>query len=96
MSRTIWLIPLLFALGTAALTMVGTNFGAGQIARAERIAWISALFAAGLTELIGALAAIFPRAWLSLLPVARIVADDVALRGCAQYLALTDTGVAAA
>lgn len=60
------LIPLLFALGTAALTMVGTNFGAGQIARAERIAWTSAFFAAGLTELIGALAAIFPRAWLSL------------------------------
>jgi putative MATE family efflux protein len=60
------LIPLLFALGTAALTMVGTNFGAGQVARAERIAWIGAFFAAGLTELIGALAAIFPRAWLSL------------------------------
>jgi putative MATE family efflux protein len=60
------LIPLLFALGTAALTMVGTNFGAGQVARAQRIAWISAFFAAGMTELIGVLAAIFPRAWLSL------------------------------
>jgi putative MATE family efflux protein len=60
------LIPLLFALGTAALTMVGTNFGAGQVARAERIAWISACFAAAMTELIGAAAAIFPRAWLSL------------------------------
>src|ERR1700722_15571251 len=33
------LIPLLFALGTAALTMVGTNVGAGQVVRAERIAW---------------------------------------------------------
>jgi putative MATE family efflux protein len=64
------LIPLLFALGTAALTMVGTNFGAGQVARAQRIAWISALFAAGMTELIGALAAIFPRAWLSLFSTA--------------------------
>jgi putative MATE family efflux protein len=60
------LIPLLFALGTAALTMVGTNFGAGQVARAERIAWIGAFFAAGMTELIGVTAAIFPRAWLSL------------------------------
>jgi putative MATE family efflux protein len=60
------LIPLLFALGTAALTMVGTNFGAGQVARAERIAWIGAFFAAGMTELIGVTAAIFPRVWLSL------------------------------
>ena len=60
------LIPLLFSLGTAALTMVGTNFGAGQVARAERIAWIGAFFAAGMTELIGVTAALFPRAWLSL------------------------------
>ena len=29
------------------------------------------------------------RAWLSALPVSRIVADDVALRGCAKYLELT-------
>ncbi len=29
------------------------------------------------------------RAWLSALPVSRIVADDVALRGCAQYLEQT-------
>ncbi len=29
------------------------------------------------------------RAWLSTLPVSRIVADDVALRGCAQYLVQT-------
>jgi putative MATE family efflux protein len=67
------LIPLLFALGTAALTMVGTNFGAGQVARAERIAWIGAFFAAGITELIGALAAIFPRVWLSLFSTEPVV-----------------------
>src|SRR5882724_5858187 len=46
-------IPLLFALGSAALTMVGVNIGAGQIRRAERIAWVVALFAAGVTELLG-------------------------------------------
>jgi MATE family, multidrug efflux pump len=39
-------IPLLFALGTAALTMVGINIGAGRPKRAERIAWIAAVFAA--------------------------------------------------
>jgi Na+-driven multidrug efflux pump len=37
------LIPLLFALGTASLTMVGTNVGAGQIGRARHVAWIAAL-----------------------------------------------------
>ena len=60
------LIPLLFGLGTAALTMVGTNIGAGQIARAERIAWVGALLAAGFTETIGLTAALFPRLWLGL------------------------------
>jgi putative MATE family efflux protein len=59
-------IPLLFALGSAALTMVGVNIGAGQIGRAERIAWVAALFAAGATELLGLFVAIFPQAWLML------------------------------
>jgi putative MATE family efflux protein len=59
-------IPLLFALGSAALTMVGVNIGAGQIKRAERIAWVAALFAAGVTELLGLFVAIFPQAWLML------------------------------
>jgi Na+-driven multidrug efflux pump len=34
------LIPILFGLGTAILTMVGTNIGAGHIARAKKIAWL--------------------------------------------------------
>ena len=59
-------IPLLFAFGTAALTMVGINFGAGQVRRAERITWIAALFGAGITETIGLSAAVFPRGWLTL------------------------------
>ena len=60
------LIPLLFGLGTAALTMVGVNIGAGQEARAERIAWVGGLLAAGVTEAIGLTAAIFPQGWLGL------------------------------
>lgn len=59
-------IPLLFALGSAALTMVGVNIGAGQIKRAERIAWVAALFAAGATELLGLVVTIFPEVWLTL------------------------------
>jgi putative MATE family efflux protein len=60
------LIPLLFGLGTAALTMVGTNVGAGQVARAERIAWVGGFLAAGFTEAIGLAVAFFPRLWLGL------------------------------
>ena len=60
------LIPLLFGLGTAVVTMVGTNIGAGAVARARRIAWTGALLAAVVTEAIGCLVALFPTAWLGL------------------------------
>jgi putative MATE family efflux protein len=60
------LIPLLFALGTAAVTMVGTNVGAGQHARARRIAWTGAGISATAVGMIGAAAAIFPHAWVGL------------------------------
>src|SRR5205085_3028332 len=32
-------IPIVFGFGTALVTLVGTNFGAGQIERARRVAW---------------------------------------------------------
>jgi len=60
------LIPLLFALGTATVTMVGTNIGAGQRERALRIAWTAALVSGVATGLIGLAAAAWPQAWLHL------------------------------
>ncbi|MFD1628120.1 MATE family efflux transporter [Azospirillum griseum] len=59
-------IPLIFGLGTAMVTMVGQNMGAGQVARARRVAWIGAAFAFGATEAIGLAAALFPQAWIGL------------------------------
>ncbi|MBY6265741.1 MATE family efflux transporter [Azospirillum sp. 412522] len=59
-------IPLIFGLGTAMVTMVGHNIGAGQMARARRVAWIGASLAFGMTEFIGLAAAIFPQAWIGL------------------------------
>ncbi|HVB47627.1 MAG TPA: MATE family efflux transporter [Burkholderiales bacterium] len=60
------LIPLLFALGTACVTMVGMNVGAGQHARARRIAWTSALYSVLVTAAIGGAAALAPAAWIHL------------------------------
>jgi Na+-driven multidrug efflux pump len=59
-------IPLVFGLGSALVTMVGTNWGAGEIARARRIAWVGAAMAGAATADIGLTAAVFLRAWLGL------------------------------
>lgn len=60
------LIPVLFGLGTAILTMVGTNIGAGQVLRARRIAWTGVTASVVITGTVGLLVAIFPRLWLGL------------------------------
>jgi hypothetical protein len=60
------LIPLLFGLGTAVVTMVGTNIGVGAVARARRIAWTGAMLAAITTEVIGVFVAALPKVWLGL------------------------------
>ena len=57
------LIPLLFGFGTASVIMVGANVGAGDAARARRIAWIGAAIGGGATGLIGLMAALFPNWW---------------------------------
>jgi Na+-driven multidrug efflux pump len=59
-------IPLVFGFGSALVAMVGTNVGAGQIARAERVAWVGAGMAAGLTGAIGLTAALAPSLWIGL------------------------------
>lgn len=60
------LIPLMFALGTASVTMVGINVGAGELARARRIAWMAAALSAAAAGLIGLAAALAPELWMSL------------------------------
>ena len=59
-------IPIVFGFGSALVTMVGTNVGAGRRERARRVAWTGALMAAGVTETIGLAAALVPQAWLGL------------------------------
>lgn len=60
------LVPLVFGIGAPVAAMVGTCIGAGNRARALRVAWTGAAIAGGITAIIGLAAAIFPAAWLSL------------------------------
>jgi Na+-driven multidrug efflux pump len=60
------LIPLVFGLGAPLVALVGTNIGAGQNARALRIALTGAALSFALTEAIGVAAAIWPASWLTL------------------------------
>jgi Na+-driven multidrug efflux pump len=59
-------IPLVFGMGSALVTMVGTNTGAGQRARAQRVAWVGAGVAAAVTGTIGLVGALAPGLWLGL------------------------------
>ena len=60
------LLPVWFALGVTVATMIGANVGAGQIARARRIALTGAVFGAALTEVIGLGVAAFPASVIGL------------------------------
>lgn len=60
------LVPLVFGLGAPLVALVGTNIGAGQNARALRVALTGGAIAFFLTEAIGLAAAIWPQAWLGL------------------------------
>ncbi len=59
-------IPLVFGFGSALVAMVGTNVGAGRLARAERIAWVGAALAASVTTAIGVTGALAPWLWLGM------------------------------
>jgi putative MATE family efflux protein len=74
-------IPIVFGLGSALVTMVGTNVGAGNRARALRVAWAGTAMAAAVTSVIGILAALLPHAWLGL-----FTADADVLAAGSRYL----------
>ena len=74
-------IPLVFALGQALVVLVGTNVGAGRVARAKRIAWTGTAFAAGLSFAIGLVVTAFPHAWVGLFS-----SDPAVLASGSSYL----------
>jgi Na+-driven multidrug efflux pump len=59
-------VPLIFAVGTTLVAMVGANVGAGNWTRARRIAWTGGFAAAALAGVIGLTTALFPALWVGL------------------------------
>ena len=59
-------IPIVFAIGSALVAMVGTNIGAGNTARARQIAWTGAGLAACVTGSVGIIVALWPGLWADL------------------------------
>jgi Na+-driven multidrug efflux pump len=60
------LIPIAFSVGVACVPMVGTAMGAGDVARARRVAWMAGGLAAGALATIGIVAIAAPRIWVDL------------------------------
>jgi putative MATE family efflux protein len=58
--------PLSFGLGAGLLSMVGTNVGAGNLARATRIAWIGAALSCCVTGTLGLFGLMAPGIWTGL------------------------------
>lgn len=59
-------IPLMFGIGSAIMTMVGINYGAGQLKRARQIILVGAFITFLLTGSIGLFFSIFPNIWLEI------------------------------
>ena len=77
------LVPISFGIGATLTALVGTNIGARQFARAQRVAWSGALMAGGIAAAIGIVVAIEPDLWL------RLFTDDpAALASGRTYLSI--------
>ncbi|MFN0161930.1 MAG: MATE family efflux transporter [Burkholderiales bacterium] len=75
------LIPIAFGMGVAAVPMVGMAVGAGDIARARRVAWTAGAVSAVNLGVVGAIVALSPTIW------SRFFSDDPGvLREAASYL----------
>jgi len=75
------MIPVIFGIGSALITIVGVHFGAGEIDRGHKAAWIGAAVAGAISGIIGIVLAFFPGLWVN------IFSDSEAVRqACNTYL----------
>ena len=89
-------IPVVFAIGSALVVMVGTCIGAGDVARARRIAWSGAALAAGVTGTVGLIVALWPGVWAGMFSSDAAVLDAAYayLRIAGWCYAFFGTGIA--
>jgi putative MATE family efflux protein len=75
------LIPIAFGIGVASVPMVGMAIGAGDIARARKVAWTAGLVSAFNLGMIGLLVTLLPNLWADL-----FTDDQAVLAAAYQYL----------
>lgn len=83
------LIPIAFGIGVAAVPMVGMAIGAGDFARARRVAWIAGAVSAVNLGMIGLTVSLVPDLWAGLFS-----SDPVVLDYARQYLRWAGPGFA--
>lgn len=77
------LIPIAFGIGVAAVPMVGMAIGAGDVARARRVAWSAGALSAFNLSIIGLTVTVMPDLWATLFS-----SDQAVLDYARQYLRL--------
>ncbi len=75
------LIPIAFAVGVACVPMVGMAIGAGDVARARKVAWTGGLAAAAMLGAVGLFFAAFPSLWSRM-----FTSDPAVLESARVYL----------
>ncbi|ORE94226.1 MATE efflux family protein [Stappia sp. 22II-S9-Z10] len=80
----ILLVPLSAGIGIPAGVIVGTNLGAGRVARAKAAAWVATAAGFAAAEAVGLAAALMPGAWIGL-----FTADPEAVAVGTLYLTTT-------
>jgi putative MATE family efflux protein len=90
------LVPIVFAIGVASVPKVGMAIGAGDVARARRVAWTAGAVATVTVGAIGLLVALLPDLWSGLFtadPAVRAAANTY-LRWAGPGFALFGLGLA--
>jgi putative MATE family efflux protein len=75
------LIPIAFGIGVAAVPMVGMAIGAGNIARARKVAWTAGIVSAVNLAIAGLIVTLFPQLWAGI-----FTNDPAVLDAAQQYL----------